>query len=136
MISVCIANAIAYVTFAGLWMLVAVINDDHEDKNSEYPPCIYGASSFTGYLLLSIATLSTIGYGTQYPTECQPTWMVITLQALTSITIEGALVTAVFVKMSSPSNKSPMRLFSKKAVVSICMLLHLFSLIGVIYRYQ
>ncbi|KAI4467358.1 inward rectifier potassium channel [Holotrichia oblita] len=118
LITICVANAIAYVVFAGMWMLIAVINDDHdEERRGDYPPCIYGTTSFTGYLLLSMTTLNTIGYGVQYPTECQPSWMVLTLQALTSVAIEGALITAVFVKMSKPNNRSPLKIFSRKAVL-------------------
>ncbi|GJQ78531.1 hypothetical protein Trydic_g11645 [Trypoxylus dichotomus] len=120
LISLCAANAVAYIVFAGFWMLLAVINDDNdEDRRGDFPPCIYGANSFTGYLLLSITTVSTIGYGMQYPTECQPSWMILTLQALTNVAIEGALVTAVFVKMSKPSNKNLIRMFSRKAVISM-----------------
>nr|XP_022911944.1 G protein-activated inward rectifier potassium channel 3-like [Onthophagus taurus] len=120
LLSLCIANGIAYVTFAAMWLLVAEINDDHyySTKNNSVP-CIQNAKSFTSYLLLSIETLTTIGYGSIYPNECQPGWIIITLQAITGVAIEGALVTAVFVKMSRPYNKHPIKHFSKKAVVCI-----------------
>lgn len=53
-----------------------------------------------------------------YPTDCHEGWIIITLQALVGVAIEGALVAAIYVKMSRPVVKDTINLFSKKAVVS------------------
>lgn len=75
-------------------------------------------SSFTGYLLLSIETMTTVGYGYRYPTEhCIGGWVLLMLQAIFNTCVQGALVSAVYVKTSKPFTKNS-SVFSKKAVVN------------------
>lgn len=87
------------------------------EKNKE--PCVIGTSTFAGYFILVVETMTTIGTGAITPTDCHSGWIMMTLQAVTSIAIEGALVSAVYVKMSRPTNKDCTKHFSKKAIVSV-----------------
>lgn len=77
-----------------------------------------GPKTFSGYLLLSIETQTTIG-GARYPGDCHEGWILITLHALVGIIIDGALVAAIYTKMTRPVLKDTLNLFSKKAVVSV-----------------
>lgn len=72
-----------------------------------------------GFLLLSVETLTTIGFGTSYPLHScgGHVWMVMMMETLANVTINGALVTAVYVKVTRPLTKDSTRLFSKRAVV-------------------
>lgn len=83
--------------------------------------CIHGSRTFTGFLLLSVETLTTIGFGTSYPLHScgERVWMVMMLETLANVTINGALVTAVYVKVTRPLTKDSTRIFSKKSVVSV-----------------
>ncbi|KRT84425.1 hypothetical protein AMK59_11, partial [Oryctes borbonicus] len=116
LISVCIANGIAYLLFTLLWMAMVIWEESYMGEDAK-EPCITGTSSFAGYLILVVETMTTIGSGGITPTDCQTGWVMMTLQALASVAIEGALVMAVFVKMSRPNNKNCMIHFSKKAVI-------------------
>lgn len=73
-----------------------------------------------GFLLLSIETLTTIGFGTSYPLHTcgGHVWMVMMLETLANVTINGALITAVYVKVTRPLTKDSTRLFSRQAVVN------------------
>lgn len=119
LISICLANGIAYLIFTFIWMAMVLWEESYMDLKTE-GPCINGTGSFAGYLILVVDTMTTIGTGSITPTDCQNGWIMMTLLALTSVAIEGALVSAVFVKMSRPNTKDCIRQFSKKAVVSIC----------------
>lgn len=100
-----------------MWMGVAIWNGDAAQTDNRHK-CIIGTNSFTGYLLLSIETLTTIGFGEIYPTDCHEGWVILTLQGIVGVAIEGALVTAVYVKLARPFSKQQLHLFSKNAVVS------------------
>lgn len=76
-----------------------------------------GTKTFSGYLILSIETITTIGTGFIYPTDCHEGWIIITLQAMVGVVIEGVLIIAVYAKMSRPIYKDNVNLFSKKAIV-------------------
>ncbi|KAK9695601.1 Inward rectifier potassium channel C-terminal domain [Popillia japonica] len=118
LISICLANGIAYLIFTFIWMAMVLWEESYMDLKTE-GPCINGTGSFAGYLILVVDTMTTIGTGSITPTDCQNGWIMMTLLALTSVAIEGALVSAVFVKMSRPNTKDCIRQFSKKAVICI-----------------
>ena len=99
-------------------MWIAYLSGDFEKEVKE--ECVVNTKNLTGYVLLSIETMLTIGYGYRYPTEkCIQGWIVPFLQALISVGIQGALVSAIYVKISKPVKKNVLGLFSKKAVVSV-----------------
>jgi hypothetical protein len=98
-------------------MWIAYISGDFEENTTDF--CIINTKNLTGYVLLSIETMLTIGYGYRYPTEqCIQGWIVPFLQALVSVGIQGVLITAVYVKISKPFTKNTLGFFSTKAVVS------------------
>lgn len=100
-----------------MWMFINRVNTEGSMTRSGREPCVVGTNSFTGYLLLSIETLTTIGFGEIYPTDCQENWIILTFQALVGVAIEGALVTAIYVKMARPVKNDHVSVFSKKALV-------------------
>lgn len=111
-----IINSLAYLAFSGIWLLNSWVSGDFDGTNEK--PCIVGAHSYTGYLLLSIESITTTGYGYVYPTDhCKMAWLVLTLNTLVVIVIDGAFFTVVYVKISKPINKDVVK-FSRRAVVS------------------
>ncbi|KAJ8962834.1 hypothetical protein NQ318_001234, partial [Aromia moschata] len=75
---------------------------------------------FSGYVLLSAETITTIGYGYRYPTEsCRGGWVLLMLQALLGVAIQGALISSVYVKTSKPFLNRTTSLFSKTAVICL-----------------
>ncbi|ENN83401.1 hypothetical protein YQE_00240, partial [Dendroctonus ponderosae] len=88
-----------------------------EDQRRLQPELEQHGQGLHCYLLLSIETMTTVGYGYRYPTEhCVGGWVLLMLQAIFNTCVQGALVSAVYVKTSKPFTKSS-SLFSKKAVV-------------------
>lgn len=115
LLTLAIINSIAYLAFSGIWLLNSWISGDFDSVDDE--PCIVGAHSYTGYLLLSIESITTTGYGYIYPTDhCHMAWFVLTLNTLIVIVIDGAFFTVVYVKISKPINKDVVK-FSRRAVV-------------------
>lgn len=61
-----------------------------------------------------------MGFGNTYPLHyCSQVWVILMLETLANVTINGALVTMVYVKVTRPLTKDSTRLFSKTAVVSL-----------------
>nr|AEE63119.1 unknown [Dendroctonus ponderosae] len=118
--TLCLVNFACFVLFSFLWMFLAKISGDFSQSlNNTDKACIVNARTFSGYLLLSIETMTTVGYGYRYPTEhCVGGWVLLMLQAIFNTCVQGALVSAVYVKTSKPFTKSS-SLFSKKAVVCL-----------------
>ncbi|KAG5872568.1 hypothetical protein JTB14_033985 [Gonioctena quinquepunctata] len=82
--------------------------------------CLMVSCSIPGYILLSVETITTIGYGYRYPTEnCEGGWILFILQAILSVAIQGALVSTVYVKISIPFKTLSLSIFSKNAVICI-----------------
>lgn len=95
-------------------MLLAFLSGDFEEDAIDF--CIVNTKNFTGYVLLSIETIMTIGYGYRYPTEkCGKGWIITVLQVFVSTALQGGLISAVYVKISKPFTRNA--LFSDKAVV-------------------
>lgn len=115
---VILTNFCFYVIFAGLWMFDAWLSGDFKaTKKSKF--CIDAARTFTGYLLLSIETITTTGYGYLYPTEnCYLAWFILTLSTIVMVLIDGAFISVVFLKICKPLRKDVLTLFSRKCVVS------------------
>lgn len=123
LLSLFLANAVAYIIFAFMWMFISVWNGDHQITDVS-KKCVEGTTTFTGYLLLSIETLTTIGFGEIYPVDCHEGWVILTLQELVGVAIQGALVSAVYVKLAKPYNDLPLNLFSRRCVVRKIMFLY------------
>jgi potassium inwardly-rectifying channel subfamily J len=117
-ITLFVVNFISFFVFGLLWMWIAYISGDFEENTTDL--CIINTKNLTGYVLLSIETMLTIGYGYRYPTEqCIQGWIVPFLQALVSVGIQGVLITAVYVKISKPFTKNTLGFFSTKAVICL-----------------
>lgn len=130
LLTLTLGNGLAWLAFAFGWMCLAMYSGDNGKTDGQPDVCIVGTRHFTGYLLLSIETLTTIGFGEIYPADCLHSWWILALEAMAGVAIEGALVTAVYVKMSRPI-KRVNGLLSKKGVV--CMRDGRFCLVFRIY---
>ncbi|XP_019865939.1 G protein-activated inward rectifier potassium channel 2-like [Aethina tumida] len=118
LLTVGIVNLVTYIFFSFLWMWLAHVSGDFEPDNKE--PCVVNTKTFTGYLLLSIESITSIGYGYRYPTEsCKEVWLIHVFQALCNIALQGILVSAVYVKITMPVKKVLHCIFSKSAVVCL-----------------
>lgn len=114
-------NLVAYLAFSAIWMFDSWISGDFVLPSSDKHRCIVGAQSYTGYLLLSIESITTTGYGYVYPTDyCQFAWFILTLNTIVVIIIDGAFIAVVYVKIAKPNNKDAVK-FSKKAVVRLAL---------------
>lgn len=116
---------VCWIFFAGLWYLIAyahgdlTVDEKTGERLSDGPvSCVEGATTFAGFLLLSIETQVSIGFGEKYPNEeCPEAIFLMVVQIVTGIAIEGAMVGIVYVKMVRPPRKSSDMKFSRKAVV-------------------
>lgn len=119
LLTLCLVNFASFFLFAFMWMLVAEVSGDFDDANNGIQEkCIVNVNGFNGFLLLSIETITTIGFGYYYPTEkCSHAWLVLTLESMVNIGLQGVLISAVYVKIAKPYTKMSNSLFSKRAVV-------------------
>lgn len=116
---------LCWILFAALWYLIAHahgdLNFDPETGvrlNDGPVPCVEGAFTFSGFLLFSIETQVSIGFGGKYPNEeCPEAIFLMVVQVVTGIAIEGAIVGIVYAKMIRPSQYSCDMKFSKRAVI-------------------
>lgn len=110
------ANVFFYLIFAGLWMLDAWLSGDFSKEENF---CIEATRHFTGYLLLSIESITTTGYGYLYPTEhCTIAWIILTLNTIVMILLDGAFISVVILKICKPLKKDAKSIFSRNSVVS------------------
>ncbi|XP_026475088.1 inward rectifier potassium channel 2-like [Ctenocephalides felis] len=110
--------------FALLWWLVAAAHGDlNLDENGQRldgksRPCVEGTTNFAGFLLLSIETQVSIGYGLRYPNEeCPEAIFLLVMQVVAGIGIQGAMVGIIYAKMIRPSKRLTEVIFSKIAVI-------------------
>ncbi|KAJ6650043.1 ATP-sensitive inward rectifier potassium channel 8 [Pseudolycoriella hygida] len=114
-----------WILFAILWYLIAHAHGDLNvdpvtgERLSDGPvPCVQGCHNFASFLLFSIETQVSIGYGNKYPNEeCPEAIFLMIIQVIIGIGIEGAMVGIVYAKMIRPSNNVSVMNFSKKALV-------------------
>lgn len=118
---------LCWLLFAMLWFLIAHAHGDLDFDprtgvrlNDGTATCVEGAFSFAGFLLLSIETQVSIGFGNKYPNEeCPEAVFLMVVQIICGIALEGAMVGIVYAKMSRPSDRARSRdmKFSRRAVV-------------------
>ncbi|CAG9764532.1 unnamed protein product [Ceutorhynchus assimilis] len=103
--------------FAGFWAIISIENVDAWNGTSD--SCLKGIDSFSGYLLFSIETQTTIGYGGRYINEYCPEAIIgLIIQLIIGAGVCGSLICIVFLKMVAPvKNRHSMVCFSKKAVI-------------------
>lgn len=116
-----------WILFAILWYLIAYAHGDFnfdpetgERLGDGDQPCVTGCKTFAGYLLLSIETQVSIGFGEKYPNEeCPEAIFLMVIQIILGVAIEGAMVGIVYAKMVRPPKRSPDLKFSRKAVICL-----------------
>ncbi|XP_062551427.1 ATP-sensitive inward rectifier potassium channel 11-like [Armigeres subalbatus] len=115
----------SWLLFAILWYLVAYAHGDlnfdpdtGERLGDGALPCVEGATTFAGFLLFSIETQVSTGYGAKVPTEeCPEALFLLTVQIVFGLVIDAAMVGIVYAKMVRPPKKISEMKFSKKAVI-------------------
>lgn len=117
----------SWLLFALIWYVIALSHGDLDfdprtgERLSDGPrPCVEEARTLAGFLLFSIETQMGIGFGNKYPTEeCPEAVLVVVLQSIIGVAIEGAMVGIVFAKMTRPPTISSELKFSKNAAVCL-----------------
>lgn len=117
----------SWLLFAMIWYVIALSHGDLDfdertgKRLSDGPqPCVEKARSLAGFLLFSIETQMGIGFGNKYPTEeCPEAVILVMLQSIIGVAIEGAMVGIVFAKMTRPPKTASELQFSKKAAVCL-----------------
>lgn len=111
--------------FAILYYTIARAHGDLLfDKNGtrlgdDKEPCIIGAKSFTGFMLMSVESQVTTGYGEYYPSEeCPEAIFLLIFQLTIGVVIDGTMIGIFFSKMIRPPKYADMK-FCKKAVVCL-----------------
>lgn len=119
LLALSLAFMFTWVVFACVWMMISVNNGDLDGKNSTTQPCLSGIQSFAGYLLFSIETQSTIGYGNRYITHhCPEAMLFLCLQMGAGVCVCGLIVSIVYEKITAPPRLNSKNCFTKRAVVS------------------
>lgn len=109
-ILVILVNGLFYVLFGGLWMLDAYLSGDFDTRKRENF-CIENANSFGDYLLLSIETLTTTGYGYFSPSEnCTFAWLTLVLSMIIIILLDGAFISMVYLKICKPEKRDGLQI--------------------------
>lgn len=111
----------SWVTFAGVYFLIAYTNGDFEGSNvvEEKPYCVQNARDFISMVLFSMETQTTIGYGTRYVTDnCSAAVFTVTVQSILGALLQALLTGIVIAKVQKPKKRGNTILFSKN--VCIC----------------
>ncbi|XP_053691945.1 ATP-sensitive inward rectifier potassium channel 11-like [Sabethes cyaneus] len=115
----------SWMLFAILWYLIAYAHGDldfdpetGERLGDGALPCVEGATSFAAFLLFSIETQVSTGYGAKTPTEeCPEALFLLIVQIIVGLVIDASMVGIVYAKMVRPPKKISDMKFSKKAVI-------------------
>ncbi|XP_044263509.1 G protein-activated inward rectifier potassium channel 4-like [Tribolium madens] len=106
-----------WLVFAYVWMMVSINNGDLDVGNAT-KPCLNGIQTFAGYLLFSIETQTTIGYGTRYISQnCPEAILIFCIQIVTGVGISGILIGIVYGKITAPRKVLARNCFSKYATI-------------------
>lgn len=113
--------------FGLVWYLIAYAHGDlsfdpvtGKRLNEDNLPCVLGPESYAGYFIFTVETQTSIGFGTNIPTEeCPEALFLFVAQLIVYIAVEGALVSMIYAKIARPPRHVAKPKFSEKAVV--CM---------------
>ncbi|XP_058122377.1 G protein-activated inward rectifier potassium channel 4-like [Anopheles ziemanni] len=113
--------------FAGLWYILSYAHGDlaldpatGERLFDGVMPCVDGVSDFVGFLLFSMETQISTGYGAKVPTEeCPESFGLLTIQLIVGLLIDAAILGIVYAKMVRPPQKISETKFSRRAVVCL-----------------
>lgn len=114
----------SWVFFAIFYWIIAwshgdLIFDEETGQRlgEESGPCIVEAEAFTEFLLFSIETQVSTGFGRYQPTEiCPEAIFVLIVQLICGLVIDAAVVGIFYVKIIRPRKNSQFK-FSRKAVI-------------------
>lgn len=120
-----LGHVVSWVVFALLYQLIGAAHGDFDFDpktgarlGEGKMACSRGAVDFWGFLLLSVETQVTTGYGEKYPTEeCPEGVFLFMVQILFSIVLDGGLVGMIFAKMARPQKLLKKFQFSKMATI-------------------
>lgn len=120
-----LGHFVSWVAFALLYQLIGAAHGDFDFDpktgarlGEGKMACSRGAVDFWGFLLLSVETQVTTGYGEKYPTEeCPEGVFLFMVQILFSVVLDGALVGIIFAKMARPQKMLRKFQFSKLATI-------------------
>uniref|UniRef100_A0A182XZK3 Uncharacterized protein n=1 Tax=Anopheles stephensi TaxID=30069 RepID=A0A182XZK3_ANOST len=116
----------SWVVFAGLWYILSYAHGDLLEQNPAtgermgdgVMPCVQGATTFPGFLLFSMETQISTGYGEKVPTEeCPESFGLLTIQLIVGLLIDGAILGVVYAKLVRPPQKISEMKFSRRAVI-------------------
>ena len=103
----------SWMVFAVFWHLMNNYYDQECISN------VHPNSSFFEFLLFSIETQQTIGYGYRYIThECRLILIILMMQSSFSVFLESFMGGVVFAKLSRPKKRTETLIFSRQAVIS------------------
>ncbi|XP_066152029.1 ATP-sensitive inward rectifier potassium channel 11-like [Euwallacea fornicatus] len=92
---------LTWLMFAGFWAIISIENVDAWNGTSS--SCLEGIESFSGYLLFSIETQTTVGYGGRYINESCPEAIIgLIIQLIIGAGVGGSLICIIFLKMVGP----------------------------------
>ncbi|OXA40944.1 G protein-activated inward rectifier potassium channel 2 [Folsomia candida] len=111
----------SFVCFGTCWYLILYMHDDPRHfGDPNWTPCITGMQNLTSAVLFSIETQQTIGYGYYHVTEeCPLAGVLLFVQTVWGVILEGTVVGLVFIKMSRAKQRSETIMFSKNAVLTM-----------------
>lgn len=136
-----LGHVLSWVVFALLYQLIGYAHGDFEFDpvtgarlGEGKMACSRGALEFWGFLLLSVETQVTTGYGEKYPTEeCPEGVFLFMAQILFSVVLDGGLVGMIYAKMARPQKVLKKFQFSKIATIcerdgKLCLLFRIADL--------
>jgi hypothetical protein len=113
----------SWTIFAMLYYIIALAHGDLSfDENGNRlgkgdEPCINEATSFFGFMLMSVETQVSTGYGTKYATEeCLQATILVIIQLTVGVVIDGSMIGILYSKIIKPPKYKNIK-FSKKAVI-------------------
>ncbi|CAG7718977.1 unnamed protein product, partial [Allacma fusca] len=110
-----------WLLFALFWLSILYLNGDFTQGTSspDRVPCIDKIKSFGAVFLFSVETQHTTGYGHyQISDECPAAIILLCIQSIVGVLLEGVCVGVVFIKVTRAKKRRATLIFSKKAVVS------------------
>lgn len=101
-------------------MMLWIHGDIEHYNEPEWKPCITNINTFSAAFLFSVETQHTTGYGFHEITdECTSAILLMCIQSIVGIIVEGVMVGLVFVKIARAKKRSGTIMFSKNAVICL-----------------
>ncbi|XP_052868328.1 ATP-sensitive inward rectifier potassium channel 8-like [Anopheles cruzii] len=116
---------VSWTLFGVLWYVLSYAHGDLEvdpetggPLSTGVPRCVDGVFSFLDFLIFSMETQISTGYGAKVPTEeCPETFGLLTIQLIVGLVIDGSVLGVVYAKMVRPPQKISEMKFSQRSVI-------------------